>query len=205
MKQSTLILTIAAFAACARLPVAGGDVATVTPANARTLPVGSSLQTTLDGPLGTEINHVGDEFTATVSHSLIARNGAVVVPDGAVIYGHITGLHAGGAGERSVIRLDFDKLTFGGNTYPFKANVSGVMVKNRNKKHEAAGKIATGAAVGGALGTIISGAELKRLVTGGLLGAGAGTVISLGTGDVESTLPARSELTLTSTKTIKFR
>lgn len=207
MKYSYMILTIAALAACSTTKVssAGGDVTAVTPANARTLPTGATLHAKFDESIGTGTSHVGDNFTATVTRSLMAKNGAVVVPAGARIHGRVTGLHKAGIGQRSVIRLDFDRLSFGGKTYPFEANVSNVTVKQRLDKSDAGKKIAAGAIVGGALGTIISGAELSGLITGGVLGAAAGTVISLGTGDVESTIPAGSEMTLTTTKTVALR
>lgn len=207
MKHSYLILAVAGLTACstAKVSSAAGEVAPTIPANARSLPAGAELQATLDEPIGTADSHVGDEFTATVSHVLKARNGQVVVPAGARVYGRVTGLHSAGIGKRSVIRLDFDGLAFGDHRYPFDASVSNVSVRNRINKSEAGKKIAAGAIVGGALGTIISGAELSGLVTGGLLGAAAGTVVSLGTGDVEATIPAGTEMTLTTTKTISLR
>jgi hypothetical protein len=64
----------------------------------------------------------------------------------------------------------------------------------------------TGAVAGAVLGAVISGAELGKIVTGGLLGAAAGTVISLGTGDASSaTIPAGSTVTVRSNSGIQIR
>ena len=55
--------------------------------------------------------------------------------------------------------------------------------------------VGVGAAAGAALGAILGG-DLGDAVLGGALGAGAGTLVSLGTGDVDPVLPSGTVLTL---------
>jgi len=209
MKTIALVFSAAALAACAstaNVASSSGEVGSVTPVNGATLPVGGSFQATLNQSIGTTSSHVGDQFTATVSSPLIASNGETVVPAGATVTGHVTGLHSGSVvGEQSVIRLDFDRLDMNGRSYPFDASVSNVQAKNQVNKNGATKGAVTGAAAGAVLGAIISGGELSKIITGGLLGAAAGTVISLGTGDVQAVIPAGSSMTLTSTTNVNLR
>jgi hypothetical protein len=209
MNTIALVCSAAALAACAstaNVASSSGEVGSVTPINAATLPIGGSFQATLNQSIGTTSSHVGDQFTATVSSPLIASNGETVVPAGATVTGHVTGLHSGSVvGEQSVIRLDFDRLDMNGRSYPFDASVSNVHAKNQVNKNGATKGAVTGAAAGAVLGAIISGGELSKIVTGGLLGAAAGTVISLGTGDVQAVIPAGSSMTLTSTTNVNLR
>ncbi|HWH50188.1 MAG TPA: hypothetical protein VN651_01495 [Gemmatimonadaceae bacterium] len=209
MKTIALVFSAAALAACAstaNVASSSGEVGSVTPVNGATLPVGGSFQATLNQSIGTTSSHVGDQFTATVSSPLIASNGETVVPAGATVTGHVTGLHSGSVvGEQSVIRLDFDRLDMNGRSYPFDASVSNVQAKNQVNKNGATKGAVTGAAAGAVLGAIISGGELSKIITGGLLGAAAGTVISLGTGDVQAVIPAGTSMTLTSTTNVNLR
>jgi hypothetical protein len=209
MKTIALVFSAAALAACAstaNVASSSGEVGTVTPINAATLPVGAAFQATLNQSIGTTSSHIGDQFTATVSSPLIASNGETVVPAGATVTGHVTGLHSGSVvGEQSVIRLDFDRLDMNGRSYPFDASVSNVKATNQVNKNGATKGAVTGAAAGAVLGAIVSGGELSKIITGGLLGAAAGTVISLGTGDVQAVIPAGSSMTLTSTTNVNLR
>ncbi|MFI5230626.1 MAG: hypothetical protein ACHQWU_16255 [Gemmatimonadales bacterium] len=209
MKTITLALSAAALAACAstaNVASSSGEVGSVTPVNARTLPAGASFQATLNQAIGTRSSHVGDQFTATVSSPLVASDGETVVPAGATVTGHVTGLHAGSVvGDQSVIRLDFDRLDFNGRSFPFDASVANVRVKNAVNNSGATKGAVTGAAAGAVLGAIVSGGALSKIITGGLLGAAAGTVISLGTGDMEAVIPDGSSMTLTSTTNVNLR
>jgi hypothetical protein len=187
---------------------AGGEVVPSTPANANSLPAGTTMTAKLDQSLGTKSSKVGDQFTATTTQPVTAQNGQTVVPAGATVYGHVTGLHNPTVtGEQAVIRLDFDSLAFSGRRYPFKATINSVAVAGQTTGSTSATvkSAATGAAAGAVLGAVLSGGELDKVLTGGLLGAAAGTVISLGRGDVESVLPQGSTLTVQSSETVALR
>jgi hypothetical protein len=203
-RKFALIGAAVAVGACARTKVqtAGGELATAVPPNAHTLSAGTMIEVKTNAKLGKD-NKVGDAFSARVDDAVIARNGQTVIPEGAMVYGHITGLrNAPKTGEASVIRLDFDRIAFNQHTYPFDATVT--EVKPPSLSNETLKKAGIGAAAGAALGAIISGGDLDKLLIGGALGAAAGTVISLGT-DREPELPAGTKLHLRTSRTVALR
>jgi hypothetical protein len=203
-KSATLVLAGAALVACTRTHVqsAAGTYVAVIPANARMLPAGSELRVRTNSKLNSH-DHIGEEFSATVTDNLVAQNGQVAVPEGAKVYGHITGMRsAPNIGDPSVIKLDFDRLTFDGRSHSYDASVTRVetpAVSNRTLK--AAG---IGAAAGAVLGAIVTGGEFGGIATGGALGAAAGTVISLGT-DREPELPEGTRMTLRTSRNVTLR
>jgi hypothetical protein len=64
---------------------------------------------------------------------------------------------------------------------------------------------ATGAAAGAVLGAIIGGRDLDDIIKAGAVGAAAGTVISLGVGNVEHVLPAGTRMTIQATQSVALR
>jgi len=214
MTRYNLVLALgglAAVAACsqnARVE-SSGEVAPAIPVSRNTLPSGTTMTVKMNESLGTTTSHEGDRFTATLTDPVMAQNGAQVVPAGAVVYGRVTGLHAANLPtEQSVIRLNFDSLSFNGRSYPFDASISSVNVQNQATNATTSSTVrgaVTGAAAGAVLGAIISGGELSKIISGGLLGAAAGTVISLGTGGTQSVIPAGSTMTIRSTQTVQIR
>jgi len=189
----------------------GGEVATsatvITPANNRTIPAGARLMTTLDQSLGTKTSKPGDAFTATVTQTLYASDGSVVVPAGAKIEGHVTALDdSDNATEPALIRLTFDRIRFNGQTFPFSAAIvqSSPVQTTDQSSGDRTKNIVIGGAVGAALGGLISGGDLDKIVIGGALGAAAGSIISLGT-EVNATLPAGSPMTVQATQTTAIR
>ena len=162
----------------------------------------------LNQALSTETNKVGDRFTLTVSNDVRAQNGDVVVPAGAIVHGRIAALRdSDDPTQHALIQLQFDRLSFGGRSYDFNANVQSVAaVEQRNPKTgEILKRAGVGAAVGAAIGAIVSGAELDAMIKGGLIGAVAGTVISMGLGDVDHVIPAGTDMTIRATQTVALR
>jgi hypothetical protein len=206
-----LAVGVLAVAACARTATveAGGEVAPATPVTSRFLPAGTTMNVRINNSIGTRSSRDGDSFTGTLISPVIAEDGSRAVPAGATLTGHVTGVHhAAIPTEQSVIRLHFDNLTFDGRTYPFDGAISNVTVDKEsvapNTNSTVRGAV-TGAAVGAVLGGIVSGVELSKIITGGLLGAAAGTVISLGTGSSESVIPAGSLMTVQATNGLQLR
>jgi len=206
-----IVLTFAALVAaggCAQgtQVAASGDVAAATPVNRSMLPVGTTMSARFNQAIGTS-NREGDTFTATITEPVYAQNGAVAVPAGATLYGHVTGVHAGSVvGDQSVIRLNFDNLQMNGRTYPFEGSISNVSVDQSNGGGTSTTKGAvTGAAAGAVLGAVLSGGDLSKIITGGLLGAAAGTVISMGTGGTQATIPSGSVVTVRATQPVQIR
>jgi hypothetical protein len=202
------LIAVAACSQNARVE-SSGEVAPATPVNRNTLPAGTTINVKLNESLGTASSHEGDRFTATVSDPVMAQNGTRAVPAGAMVFGHVSGIHSANLPtEQAVIRLAFDSLNFNGRAYPFDASISSVNVQNEATNATTSSTVkgaATGAAAGAVLGAIISGGDLSKIISGGLLGAAAGTVISLGTGGTQSVIPAGSTMTIRSTQTVPLR
>lgn len=188
----------------------GGDVAVaapVTPVDNRTLPAGAQLVASLDQPLGTSVSKAGDTFTATVSSTLRAQDGSVVIPAGAKIEGRVTALDdSDNATEPALIRLAFDRIRMNGRTYPFSADIvrANTVQTADQSNADRNRQLVIGGVVGAALGGLLSGGDLDKIVIGGALGAAAGSIISLGT-EVNATIPAGSQMTLRATQTTTLR
>jgi hypothetical protein len=206
IRKLTLIATaVAAIGGCARTSVqsASGELGSAVPPNARRLTVGTMIDVKTNSKLSSKHNKVGDTFSATVSDAVMAQNGQTVVPEGSMVYGHITGLqNAPKTGDASVIRVDFDRIAIKGRSYPFNASVAETRAPSTS--NETLKKAGIGAVVGSALGAIVSGGDLDKLLLGGALGAATGTVISLGT-DREPELPSGTRLRLRTSQNIALR
>lgn len=176
------------------------------PPTANAIPAGTLLRVELDQTIGTDRNNVGDRFTARVTRPLIAQNGQVVVPEGARVFGVVTGLDPSTrVGDQAAIRVNFDRIeVYEGRRYPFSADVVDADVEAVGQLEEGAVGAVTGAVAGAALGAIIGG-DLEDILIGGALGAGAGTIISLGIGRVDAELPAGTDMTLRTTRTVELR
>jgi hypothetical protein len=162
----------------------------------------------LDNEIGTKSSKVGDTFTATVINAVTAQNGTTAVPAGSKIYGKITGLdNSERAGDPAAIRIDFEHIVVNGMTHPLYAKVTATNLETRgaDTRNETLKKAGIGAAAGAVLGAVLSGGDLDKILLGGVLGAAAGTVISLGTGDVEGVLPAGTTMTLQTTRVVGLR
>jgi hypothetical protein len=210
MKVLSALLLASLTAACARQAVvtsSGGDVASVTPANGNTIPTGSVFTASLNQSLGTSSSHVGDTFSATVNDQLVASNGDVVVPNGALVYGHVTGVESRTVSHPALIRLAFDSLTMHGRRYFYDASV--VTTAPQGQTIRSTGRAVTevvgGALAGAAIGAVLGGGDLDKILVGTAIGAAAGTVISLGTGAVETVLPAGTQLQLRTSQTVAVR
>lgn len=175
------------------------------PATAAFLPVGTDLQVELNQSLSTADSRVGDRFSATVTRPIVATNGEVAVPRGAIVHGVVTGLDSSsGIGDQAAIRLAFQTLQVGSRTYPFSAAIVDTDVEVERNGTEAARAAALGAGAGAVLGTILTG-DLEGILGGAILGAATGTIISLGVGEVEAALPAGSDMTIRSTQAVQLR
>jgi hypothetical protein len=204
-KPALLVVVAAALGACARTSVqsASGTLYPVSPVTARMLPAGSELRVRTNNKISGKDNHIGDGFTATVTDNLIADNGEIAVPEGAVISGHITALRdAPHAGDPSVIKVAFDRIETNGRSRAFDASVTNVEAPSVS--NETLKKAGIGAAAGAVLGAIITGGEFGGIATGGAIGAAAGTVISLGM-DREPVLPEGTRMTLRTSRDVMLR
>lgn len=207
---SLLVLVPALAAGCRTAEVESVDVQpapAVQPAlpTADAIPASTLIQVELNQTLSTERNRVGDHFTASVVRPLVSVDGRVVVPRGAVVTGVITGLDdSDHVGDQAAIRIDIQRLRFGGNSYRLSAEVVDTELELEDEDDRVLEGAVAGAAAGAILGAIIEG-DLEAVLIGGAIGAGAGTIISLGIGDVEAALPAGSEMTLRTTSHVSLK
>lgn len=212
LRTALAVAAAIAVAGCASRQVeveSGGEVVTpVTSTNANVLAEGSTMEVQLDQALSTEKNKVGDTFTARVVNSVTTTNGAVVVPAGSIVRGRISALDdSDHPADQALIQLQFDRLTVNGRDYNFSANVTNVATVEQSTASSTtvAKSAATGAAIGAAIGAIIKGRDLEAILKGGAIGAAAGTVISMGVGDVEHVIPAGSRMTIQATQHVTLR
>lgn len=202
--------TLAAFAltGCRTAQVESDATPMPPPAGAQSsiVPTGTVLEAELDQTLSAKSNRSGDTFTATVTED-VAAGGRVVVPKGSKVMGRVTGVDASDrVGEQAAIRLAFEGIEVNGQTHAFNAEVTkaDVSTTDRARIGDTREKAAVGAVAGAVLGAVVGG-SLKDILIGGALGAGVGTIISLGVGDVESALPEGTTLTLRTTQVIAAR
>jgi hypothetical protein len=160
--------------------------------------IGSSLALTLNQTLSTETNKVGDTFTGTLQHAVTDASGNIVIPAGATIRGRLTQVEKSGhVGATGILKLAFETVSFGGNSYPLEATVvrANPQRQNRTSTAEQAAKIGAGAAAGAVLGRVLGGST-RSTVAGAAVGAAAGTAIAMGTADVDVVLPQGSEMVI---------
>jgi hypothetical protein len=162
------------------------------PLNAAFLPANTHLQVELVSDLDAETARTGDVFTVRVVEPIIAQNSAVVVPDGSLVTGLVTGV---AAGDQAAIRLNFVRMSVRGVTHPMSAAVVSTELSPAPDPEQTAEDAAAAAAAGAVLGAVITGA-LRDALVGAALGTGAGTIISLGTGDTDPVLPAGTQMTI---------
>jgi hypothetical protein len=91
---------------------------------ASALPIGTTMEVTLNQAINTKSNKVGDRFTATVARPLVTAAGMVAVPQGAIVSGTITALDD----SERLIRLSFDRLSWGGRPHALRTDIIGPAV-----------------------------------------------------------------------------
>jgi hypothetical protein len=138
------------------------------PASSGTVPVGTEIDVRLQTALSSDTSQVEDRFEATTIVDL-REDGRVIIPAGSVVRGVVTAVDdAGRVNRKGRLALSFDQITVGGRNYPIRGTVTEALEAGGYR--EDAGKIGTGAAVGGIIGGILGG--LKGALAGILIGGG---------------------------------
>jgi hypothetical protein len=164
----------------------------------RTVPVGTTVSLRMNEELSTERNQAGDAFTARLEDPIVDIDGNVIVPAGATVRGRVTAVAPSGrVGQTAAIKLAFEAISFGGESYPLAATVQSadVQEQSRTSAGETAGKVAAGAAAGAILGQVL-GKNTESTLAGAAIGAAAGTAIAMGTADVDAVLPQGAEVVI---------
>ena len=195
-KLGMAILAAAALAGCSggtRVASSGGNITPVSPESRRMLPAGTEIEVKTNETLSGDKNHVGDKFSVTVREALVAANGQTVVPEGTMIYGHITGLRpAEKSGDDALIQLAFDRIVLDGRSRDFAAKVLEI---------KGPPGTSTGAA---ALSAMVTGGDLTGTAHDGTVSEAAGTVIAMGK-DREPELPEGTRMTIRPNQSIRLR
>lgn len=160
------------------------------------VPVGTTFAVRMNETLSTENSKAGDAFTARLTAPIVDASGTVIVPAGATVRGRVTAVAPSGrVGQTAAIKLAFEAISFGGNSYPLEGTVqrADVQQRTRTSAGETAGKVAAGAAAGAILGQVI-GKDKEGTLRGAAIGAAAGTAIAMGTADVDAVLPEGAEV-----------
>ena len=184
-----LLITVAAAASLAACQhgmkggTAGGTIAPGTPPTSNFLPPGTTVNARLDEALSMA-NHEGEGVNLTVADNVYAQDGSLAIPAGTMLQGRLTGVHnAKAAGEQNVVRVNFDDLVLRGQHYPFTGMVANVQANG----------------VG-----VLNESDASKTVSKGMLGAGAGQVLSMGMGPTAGVMiPAGSVFTVRSSMGIQ--
>jgi hypothetical protein len=163
------------------------------PPSASHIPAGTVLTATLSGDLSTREAKIGDTFTVAVQNPLIAENRDTVVATGTVITGMVTGI--GSEQEQSAIRLNFTRIALDGASHPFTAAITATQFPEETRSNHDVERAAGNDSTAAPFGAVIGKGTLRDTLVRGALGAGAGTIISLGHG-APRILPTGTQLTL---------
>jgi hypothetical protein len=157
------------------------------------IPSGTALTVRLVDAIDSEKNQVGDTFHATLNNPLTI-NGDVVVPSGSDVQGHLANVKSAGkfAGQ-SVVVLQLDSITSGGNTYNIQTDQYTKQGSSRGKN--TAEKVGAGAGIGAIIGAIAGGG--KGAAIGAAAGGGIGGGVQAATKGQQIKLPSETVLNFT--------
>jgi hypothetical protein len=129
-------------------------------------PPGTTVEVQTVDPVDTTVNHVGDEFQATLAQPLTSA-GVVVVPAGTNIYMRLTQAQTSGQYKgRNELQLQLVRLEFNGQEYSVTSDPYTEAGKSRGKN--TAEKVGGGAVLGAIIGAVAGGGK------GAAIGAGVG-------------------------------
>ena len=165
---------------------------------------GTKLQVYLQTSVNTSTAAVGDQVIAVLTEDL-AYNGAVIAPQGSMVYGTLSNArHATYGSRNGRVIINFNQLVTPDNkTYNISTEEVDFTVSNDGKVKTAAKNAVVGAVVGGLAGLLI-GAMTGNVGASAAIGAGVGAGGAL-IGDVaergvDAEIPSFTELEITLTK-----
>jgi hypothetical protein len=154
------------------------------------VPEGTVLDVVLNQTISSGDSRSGDSFEATLA-TPIEVDGKVVIPDHAVVRGHVAEVEGSGR-LKGVAHLDLtlDSLEANGTSYALETSHVIRSGENHNKRNGEL--IGGGAGLGAIIGGIAGGG--KGALIGGAAGAGAGTGTAAYTGKKDIRIPAETQL-----------
>ncbi len=155
---------------------------------AHRLPAATVLPVTFETTVSSATSRAEEKVLAKVRAD-VRQGGAVVVPAGSELRGHVISARPSGRVKgRAYLSLAFTEITVGGRTYPVATRRIGVLAPATHGKD--AKIIGGGVGAGALVGALVDGKG--GAAKGAVVGAGAGTGVVLATKGKEVTLPAGS-------------
>lgn len=164
----------------------------------RSLAVGTTIATTTLDSIHSRYNLVGDQIRVRVARDVMAEDGRVMIPAGAIVTLAVTAIApAANKGETGTLLLAARSVEIGGTTYPLTARATFVQseLKSRGIGTGEVAKTGAGAIAGGLIGRAIGGRT--GTVIGAVGGAAAGAAIADKTVDRDVVVVAGNSITLT--------
>jgi hypothetical protein len=162
---------------------------------------GTMLAVTIDQPISSKTNSVGDHFDASVA-SPITVDGKEVIPVGAKCSGTVTQAKSAGRFKGGAeLDVTLDSIMVKGKNYEIQTTSAGEAGKGRGKR--TAVGAGGGAAVGAIIGALAGGG--KGAAIGAGAGAGAGTAGAAFTGNRDITLAAETRLNFKLTQALEVK
>jgi len=168
------------------------------PAPAVVLTAGTAITLVVDQELSTKHNVAGDGFSAHVAEDVLAADGMVLIPAGAVVRGEVVESRASASSDdMPKLVLAVSSLETPDGDHPLVADVEEVQMEAeaRDSDRNSAGKVAAGAAAGAILGKI-AGKDTRATVTGAVVGAAAGAVVAGVTKAGNATVPQGAHMVI---------
>jgi hypothetical protein len=158
-----------------------------------TVPYGTVLSVRLVDEIDSERNQLGDVFHATLN-APIAQDGAIVIPAGSDVQGHLVDVKSAGKfAGKSVVVLQLDSVSLGGQTYNVQSDQYTREGSSRGKN--TAEKVGAGAGIGAIIGALAGGG--KGAAIGAAAGGGIGGGVQAATKGQQIKLPSETVLNFT--------
>lgn len=158
------------------------------------IPGGTSIVVRLIDGVSSQSSSIGDRVDGVIANDVVI-DGTVAIPAGSSVSGSVTAANAlRKIGGRASLALSLTRLTLeNGNEYPIQTAFSRI---GRSETAKDTATIVGGAIAGAIIGHQIDNDKEGRAI-GGIVGAGAGTVIAAKTKGETIELPAGTKLQLT--------
>ncbi|MGO9124629.1 MAG: BON domain-containing protein [Terriglobales bacterium] len=158
-----------------------------------TVPYGTALSVRLVDPIDSEKNQLGDVFHATLNAPIV-QDGVVVIPSGTDLQGHLADVKSAGKfAGKSVVVLQLDSISSGGQTYNIQTDQYTREGSSRGKN--TAEKVGAGAGIGAIIGALAGGG--KGAAIGAAAGGGLGGGVQAATKGQQIKLPSETVLNFT--------
>lgn len=159
---------------------------------------GTTFSVRLNEQLTTRSHSEGSSFNATLTQSILAPNGTVLIPAGATVRGQVVqSSESSRSGQDAALSIAFTSIHSEGRTYNISGSVANTPFRlvTRDSRAEQAAKVGGGAAVGAIIGRVL-GRDTKSTIAGAAVGAAAGTAVAIGTANVDAVVDAGSSVTV---------